>query len=190
MTEQFSEDDTVRKYDDSGRRHEDGGVTGRRTAGAVVGALGGAGVAASAYLEWLDDQTPRDMPLERLFQTEISGGSSSYWTSVAAPLAIAGVIALIGLVLRSRLVLTVAGLVGLATLALWIVMTAIDLSPDDLEASDYQPGVWVCVAGLVVLLIGIVGMGRRYRRDVRPEPAEPAEPAAFDDEEPPRPAEF
>lgn len=178
MAEQFPEGNTRSRY-------EEGGVGSRRTAGAVVAALGAAGVAASAYLEWFDDQTPRDMPFERLFQTEISGDASSYWTSVAAPLAIVGVIGLIGLLLRSRLVFTVAGLVGLATLVLWIIMTAIDLSPNDLEAADYQPGVWVCAASLVILLIGIIGMGRRYPR----EELSPDEPAAYD-EEPPRSADF
>jgi hypothetical protein len=120
------------------------------------------------------------MPLERLFQTEVSGGADNYWTSVAAPLAVAGVVGVIGLLLRSRLVLSVAGLIGLATLALWIVMTAIDLSPDDLQAADYQAGVWICAAGLVIMLIGIVGMGRRYRE------LSPDEPDPFGDYSAPR----
>lgn len=143
----------------------------RRTAGAIVGALGALAVTASAYLDWYEDETPQDMPLERLFQTEVSGGADNYWTSVAAPLAVVGIVGVIGLLLRSRLVLGVAGLIGLATLVLWITMTAIELSPRDLEATDYQAGVWICAGGLVILLIGIIGMGPRYRVITTERPA-------------------
>jgi hypothetical protein len=149
----------------------------------LVGAIGALGVTASAYLDWLDDVMPTEMPLERLFQTEISGTASSYWTSVAAPLALVGVLGVIGALMRSRLVLTVAGLIGVATLALWIVMQALDLSPEDLEPSDYQSGVWVCVAGLVVLFIGVLSMGGREREEpVVEEPVVDEERAAVDDE--------
>ena len=149
-----------------------------------MGALGALGVTASAYLDWLDDVMPTEMPLERLFQTEVSGTASSYWTSVAAPLALVGVLGVIGALMRSRLVLTVAGLIGVATLALWIVMQALDMSPEDLEPSDYQSGVWVCVAGLVVLFIGVLGMGSRVREDEldREEPVVEDERATIDDE--------
>jgi hypothetical protein len=149
-----------------------------------VGALGALGVTASAYLDWLDDVMPTEMPLERLFQTEVSGTASSYWTSVAAPLALVGVLGVIGALMRSRLVLTVAGLIGVATLALWIVMQALDMSPEDLEPSDYQSGVWVCVAGLVVLFIGVLSMGSRVREDEldREEPVVEDERATIDDE--------
>ena len=148
-----------------------------------MGALGALGVTASAYLDWLDDVMPTEMPLERLFQTEISGTASSYWTSVAAPLALVGVVGIIGALMRSRLVLTVAGLIGVATLALWIIMQALDLSPEDLEPSDYQSGVWVCVAGLVVLFIGVLGMGGPEREEpVVEEPVADEERATIDDE--------
>ena len=149
-----------------------------------MGALGALGVTASAYLDWLDDVMPTEMPLERLFQTEVSGTASSYWTSVAAPLALVGVVGVIGALMRSRLVLTVAGLIGIATLALWIVMQALDMSPEDLEPSDYQSGVWVCVAGLVVLFIGVLSMGGRVREEDldREEPVVEEERASIDDE--------
>lgn len=149
-----------------------------------MGALGALGVTASAYLDWLDDVMPTEMPLERLFQSEVSGTASSYWTSVAAPLALVGVVGVIGALMRSRLVLTVAGLIGIATLALWIIMQALDMSPEDLEPSDYQSGVWVCVAGLVVLFIGVLSMGGRVRDEDldREEPVVEEERATIDDE--------
>ena len=69
-------------------RYVDRGVTSRTGWPApIVAALGALAVAASAYLDWYEGEMPRDMPLERLFQTEVSGGAGNYWTSVAAPLA-------------------------------------------------------------------------------------------------------
>ena len=130
-----------------------------RTLGALIGAVGALGVAASAYLDWFAGQMPTEIPLQRLFDTEVSGTAGAYWTSMAAPLALAGVIGVLGGVLRSRLVITIAGLLGLSTLVLWILLQAIDLSPEDLHASDYQAGLWVCVAGLVVLTGGVLLMG-------------------------------
>ena len=107
---------------------------------------------------------PTEIPLQRLFDTEVSGAAGSYWTSMAGPLALAGVIGVIGGLLRSRLVITLAGVVGLATLVLWILLQAIDLSPQDLRASDYEVGLWVCVASLVVLAGGVLLMGSPDRR--------------------------
>jgi hypothetical protein len=166
-----------------------------RTIGALIGAVGALGVAASAYLDWFAGQMPTEIPLERLFSTNVSGTASAYWTSMAAPLAVAGVIGVLGGLLRSRLVITLAGLLGLATLVLWVLMQAIDLSPEDLQASDYEAGLWVCVASLVVLTAGVLLMGGS-RRDDSPTPDQsPArnQPAAVDEpataEEQHRPSE-
>jgi hypothetical protein len=166
-----------------------------RTIGALFGAVGALGVAASAYYDWYAGRMPTEIPLDRLVSTAVSGGPSSYWTSMAAPLALVGVIGVLGAVRRSRLALTLAGLLGLATLVLWVLMQAIDLSPDDLHATDYEIGLWFCVAGLVVLTVGVLLMGSAGRDeppaadDARPtdEQAHPDElPAA---EEVPRPSE-
>jgi hypothetical protein len=132
-----------------------------RTIGALVGAVGALGIAASAYLDWFAGQMPTEIPLERLFATDVSGTASSYWTSMAAPLALAGLIGVVGGLLRSRLTLLLAGLLGFATLVLWVLLQAIDLAPEDLGASDYEAGVWVCVASLAVLAGGVLLMGGR-----------------------------
>ena len=160
----------------------------RRTVGAVVGAMGALGVTSSAYLDWFAGQMPTEIPLQRLIGTDVSGGAGSYWTSMAAPLALAGVIGVLGGLLRSRLVIVLAGLLGLATLVLWVLTQAIALSPEELHASDYEAGVWVCVGSLVVLTCGVLLMGGARRRRSTP-PEEPAptrepvtaeEPAAAD----------
>jgi hypothetical protein len=59
--------------------------------------------------------------------------------------------------------LVFAGVLGFATLVLWVLLQAIDLAPEDLHASDYEPGLWICVASLVVLAGGVLLMGGRPR---------------------------
>ena len=154
-----------------------------RTLGALIGAVGALGVAASAYLDWFAGQMPTEIPLDRLFSTDVSGSASSYWTSMAAPLALAGVIGVLGAVRRSRLAIAVAGLLGLATLVLWVLMQAVDLSPEELQASDYEAGLWVCVGSLVVLTGGVLLMGGSSRDQSPPagDPAATDEPAAADE---------
>jgi hypothetical protein len=145
-----------------------------RTIGALIAAVGALGVAASAYLDWIAGQMPTEIPLERLFATDVGGTAGSYWTSMAAPLALVGLIGVVGGLLRSRLTLALAGLLGFATLVLWVLLEAIDLAPEDLRASDYETGVWVCVASLVVLAAGVLLMGGGRKREKPPAADDPA----------------
>lgn len=131
-------------------------MTARRIAAAFLAMLGAVGVTASAYLNWYADSPPESIPLDRLFETGITEEATSYWMSVALPLALVTVVALVGVLLRSRLVVLVAWLIGLATLVLFVVMQA----REDAEFSfgDLQTGVWVALAGLIVMLIGLVNI--------------------------------
>ncbi|MBD0292430.1 MAG: hypothetical protein ICV70_02500 [Jiangellaceae bacterium] len=135
----------------------------RRINSTLLTALGAVGVAVSAYLNWFDGRPPTQIPLARLLQTQVTGNAASYWTSMAAPLALAGLLGLAGAVLRSRLAIAIAGLAGLGTLVCWVLMQALDLSPDNLGAADYEIGLWICVGSLGLLLVGLLGMPGRRR---------------------------
>jgi hypothetical protein len=153
-----------------------------RTVGALIAAVGALGIAASAYLDWFAGRTPTEIPLQRLFASEISHAAGSYWTSIAAPLALAGVIGVLGAFLRSRLVIALAGVLGLATLVLWVLMQAADLAPEDLGAGDYQLGLWVCVASLAVLACGILLMSRSRPSEQTQADRPATDPTAKSDE--------
>ena len=146
-------------------------MTARRVAGGFLALLGAVGVTASAYLNWFDDRTPETVPIDRLFQSGVTEEASSYWTSVALPLAIVTLLAVIGLVLRSRLILVVGWLIGVATLVLFVVQQANDDA--DFSVGDLQAGAWVALAGLIVMLLGLASMGGRPKPE--PEAAEPSE---------------
>lgn len=150
----------------------------QRIGGAVVALVGALGVTASAYLDWYGGRDATDIPLERLFQTTVTTGPpSSYWNSMALALSLVTVLAVLGVLLLSRFVLALGWLIGVATLVLWIVMSAND-SRLSVSVGDLQAGVWVCAAALLVMVAGIIGMGRGARSpavvdDDRIEPVPP-----------------
>lgn len=152
-------------------------TTRQRATGAIVAVVGALGVTASGYLDWHRGRDATEIPLERLFQTSAVGEPSSYWNSMAMALAVVGLLGVLGAVMLSRFVLLLAWLIGVATLVLWIVMSANDDSLS-VSAGDLQAGAWVCGVALLVLLVGIIGMGRSERRsrDETPTPAEPVPP--------------
>lgn len=147
----------------------------RRIVGAIIVVLGAVGVTASAYLNWIEDQVtwsePENMPISSLYETSLGETASSYWTSVAVPLAAVTLIALVGALLRSRVVLNVALVVGLATVALWVVMRLLD-DTAGLAFADLESGFWVGLLGLAVMVIGIVSMGAAPTRPADSSAAE------------------
>ncbi|NED94109.1 hypothetical protein G1H11_02165 [Phytoactinopolyspora alkaliphila] len=130
----------------------------RRGIGASVALVGALGVAASVYLSWYASDGPRDWPLQQLFQASPAGTATAYWGSVAAPLAVVGLLGALGALLRFRFILGLGWIIGSATFILWSIMRAID---DEWRTQDLESGAWLCVAGLVVLLGGILAMGPR-----------------------------
>ncbi|PSL03740.1 hypothetical protein CLV30_107221 [Haloactinopolyspora alba] len=151
---------------------------GRRTIGAITGAAATLVCAGSAYVRWYDGRAPHELPITQLVRAGEDGVASGYWESVAAPLAVLGAVGVLGGLVRSRLLLGLAWLTGVATIALWWIMRLIgqatDQAPPD-ATLDY--GRWLCVGGLVLLLIGIAVMGPR-REEVE------APLSVFDDEPP------
>ncbi|TDD98253.1 hypothetical protein [Jiangella asiatica] len=147
-------------------------VTRQRVGAAVVAAVGAIGVTASAYLSWFDDDDATQIPLERLFQTDATGEPTSYWNSMAMPLAVVALLGIVGALLLSRFVLSLGWLIGVAALVLWAVMSSAD-DAVSFSFGDIQAGAWVCAAALLVMLAGIAALRGRERDTVAPEPVEP-----------------
>lgn len=135
---------------------------GRRGIGAMIAGVGGLLCFVSGFLSWYGAAAPYEMPIRELVQASATGSATSYWGSVAAPLAILGAMGMLGALLRSRLLLGLAWLIGVATLVLWGLMRAIANATDQPPASaDVRFGLWACVAGLLIVLLGIAVMGPR-----------------------------
>jgi len=130
----------------------------RRVVGALVGAIGALVVAGSTFMTWFGGRQPDEIPLAQLIQGSNAGSTSDFWGSIAAALGIVGAVGLLGTLLRSRFLLALGWLVGAATVGLlWVMLTIGDHMTDD----DPGGGVWLSIAGLAVLLIGLVVMGPR-----------------------------
>lgn len=135
---------------------------GRRSIGAIIGGVGALLCAASAYVDWYADRAPQDMPLTQLVQAGQNGMASGYWESVAAPLAALGAVGVLGALVRSRLLLGLAWLTGVATVALWWIMRLIGQATDQAPpGAQFGFGVWLAVGALLIVLIGIAVMGPR-----------------------------
>jgi hypothetical protein len=151
-------------------------MTGRRDLGTILATVGALFVGASSYIDWFADRTAIDTPLHRLYETSISPPADSWWRSVAVPLIVVVIIAVIGLILRSQAVFFVSWAVGAATLVLFVAMQYND-DAVDFAFADLQAGVWQSLIALGVMLFGIAVMGR----PPRPEPV-PEEPGVRDEE--------
>lgn len=135
---------------------------GRRTTGAIIAAAGALLCAISAYVSWYGDRAPYELPLRHLASTGAPGAVSGFWASVAAPLIVVAGLGALGALVRFRFVLGLAWMVGVATLVLWGLMRAIGTATESAPAGvSTGNGVWVCVAGLVLIIVGIMVLGPR-----------------------------
>lgn len=134
-------------------------ATRRSVGGAAVAVVGATGAVASTYVNWLAGRAAHDLPLERIYQSEVVSQASSYWNSMAVPMLAAWALGALGALLLSRFILILGWLVGVATLVAWVVMQLRDDS-GDAGFGDLQLGVWACAVSLLVMLAGIVAMGR------------------------------
>ncbi|MGH9231633.1 MAG: hypothetical protein ACRD07_23425 [Acidimicrobiales bacterium] len=134
-----------------------------RPSGQALTALGALALGVSAFFNWFDDLDPTEIATRWLFWSDTQTTTDEL-ASMAVPLLAAGLIALLGALIASRLLGGLGLLVGLATAVTWVVRTA------DVESGfgvgDLQEGAWIAFGGLVLLLIGVAGL-RRPAEDVR-----------------------
>ncbi len=147
----------------------------RSVAGAVFAAAGALGVSAGAYLDWYAGPPPATgIPLAALFQASAAGVTTEFWGSLAAPLVIVGAIGVLGLVVRSRLTFALSAGLAAFTVGMWTLMRMIDA---EFVVSEAGPGMWVVLAGVAVIAVGIGTMGA---------PREVALPLSVFDGDPPQ----
>ncbi|MER5551008.1 hypothetical protein ABT001_04860 [Streptomyces sp. NPDC002793] len=150
----------------------------RNVLGSVVALLGAAAAVQSPFRRWYDDRLGRDYRVQDLFDG-VSGASSSVLGSILLPFLFAALVTLVGIVLRARWVVTLAGLIVLASTVLWMVRQGQDAGSLAVrsDGGGLRWGVAQALAGGVLLLLGALLMsGRRRaraRRGSEPCPAPP-----------------
>ncbi|WNF28827.1 hypothetical protein RI138_19455 [Streptomyces sp. C11-1] len=151
----------------------------RNILGSLVALAGAASAVLSPFREWYDGRLGREYRVRDLFEG-ITGTESGVLVSILLPFLFAALLVLAGVVLRSRIVVALAGLVVLGFTILWMVrqgQAAGSLVVGG-DGAGLQVGVANALAGGALMLIGALLMrGRRSRREGRRE-REPVEPYA------------
>ncbi|WP_406708013.1 hypothetical protein [Streptomyces halobius] len=173
--------------------------------GSLIALVGAAAAVWSPFRPWYDGRHGRDVRIEDLFGT-ITDNKAMLFGSLFLPMAFAALVALIGVALRSRLLVSLAGLVVLGFTVLWMVRQGQEAG--ELTAGDRGLGVGAASAlggGALLVFGALIMSGRghlaRHRRDSRvyddgyrhyredddhaaPEHPRPARPEPFDPDHP------
>ncbi|MBL1289328.1 hypothetical protein ACFTXO_00520 [Streptomyces sp. NPDC057067] len=140
----------------------------RNVLGSVVALVGAAAAVQSPFHSWFDDRLGRDYRVQDLFNG-ISGVSSSVMGSILLPFLFAALVTLVGVVLRLRWVVVLAGLIVIGFTVLWMVrqgQEAGSLTVDG-DGNGLGWGVAQALAGGLLLLLGALLMSGRRKRAAR-----------------------
>ncbi|MFF4872696.1 hypothetical protein [Streptomyces sp. SID5770] len=161
----------------------------RNVAGAVLALAGATAAVLSPFRAWYDGRHGRDYALDELF-TGITEAKADLWWSLLLPFAFAALLTLVGVVLRSRLLVGLAGLVVLGFTVFWMVRVGQyegSLTVDG-GGTGLGDGVANALGGGILLLLGALVMSGRRGRKAREGPEErtgragrawPEEPRAY-----------
>ncbi|WP_318210758.1 hypothetical protein [Streptomyces sp. SJL17-1] len=150
----------------------------RNIAGSVLALAGATAAVWSPFRAWYDGRHGRDYAIDELF-TGITDAKGELIGSLLAPFLFAALLALLGVVLRSRLLVALAGLVVLGFTVLWMVRVgqaegSLTVGGDGTGLGD---GVANAFGGGVLLLLGALVMSGRSRPphhvDRPPRPTHP-----------------
>jgi hypothetical protein len=139
----------------------------RNVLGSVFAAIGAAAAVWSPFRAWYHGRQGRYFRLTELFSgSGITGRGAELFASLFLPFLVAAVVTLAGIVVRSRLLVAVAGLIVLAFTVLWMVREG--QAQGSLTVGSDGTGLGVGVAqafggGLLLLLGALVMRGRRGR---------------------------
>ncbi|WP_433401838.1 hypothetical protein [Streptomyces sp. CA-146814] len=150
----------------------------RTILGSLVALAGAASAVLSPFRDWYRGRTGREYRVEDLFGG-ITATESGVLVSMLLPFLGAAVLVVLGVMLRSRLVVALAGLVVLGFTVLWMVRQGQAVGSLTVGGDGVGVGVVNAAAGGVLMLIGAVLMKGRRRRERERVPVEPyAAPAA------------
>ncbi|MEV4684529.1 hypothetical protein [Streptomyces kurssanovii] len=159
----------------------------RNVIGSVLALIGATAAVWSPFRDWYDGRHGRDYRIQDLF-TGITSNEGELFASLLLPMAFAALLTLIGVLLRSRLLVALAGVVVLGFTVLWMVRQG--QAAGSLTAGGDGDGLGLGVAlsfggGVLLLLAAALMSGRRALRRRREEPYDEEPPghvpAAADD---------
>ncbi|MFJ9035193.1 hypothetical protein ACIRF8_01170 [Streptomyces sp. NPDC102406] len=157
----------------------------RNIVGSVLALVGAAATVWSPFRAWYDGRRGRDYRLGDLFSGGgVTGARAELFGSAFLPFVVLALLALLGILLRSRPLVALTGLLVLAVTVLWMVRVAQAEGELVLTANGNGLGDGVAGAlggGLLLVIGALVMRGRRHRghREPAPAPAEGHDPQAW-----------
>jgi hypothetical protein len=138
----------------------------RNLLGILLALLGAAAAAWSPFRVWYGGRLGRTFQLSDLFSsTGITGTQASLYAGLFLPMLAAAALTLIAALLRSRLLVMLAGLIVLGFTGLWMVRQGQDAGSLTAGGNGLGEGAGYAVGGGALLLLGALVMrGRHLRR--------------------------
>ncbi|MFE1171467.1 hypothetical protein [Streptomyces sp. NPDC058773] len=140
----------------------------RNVLGSLVALVGATAAVWSPFRPWYDGRHGSDVRIEDLFNG-LTRSSAALFGSVLLPMAFAALLTLIGVAMRSRGLVAVAGLVVLGFTILWMVRQGQAASELTAGARGLGIGVANALGGGALLLLGALIMRGRPRRSYGPD---------------------
>ncbi|MER5206817.1 hypothetical protein [Streptomyces sp. NPDC002825] len=140
----------------------------RNIVGSVLALAGATAAVWSPFRAWYDGRHGRDYAIGDLF-TGITDAKADVLGSILLPFAFAALVTVVGVVLRSRLLVAFAGLVVLGFTILWMVRVgeAEGSLTIDADGTGLGDGVANAFGGGILLLLGALVMSGRKSRTHR-----------------------
>jgi hypothetical protein len=138
----------------------------RNIIGSVLALIGAAAAVWSPFRVWYDGRHGRDYRVQDLFNG-ITETKPELIVSILLPFAFAALVTLIGLVLRSRLLVALSGVIVLGFTALWMVRLGQEAGTLTVggDGGGLGDGVAYAVGGGLLLIVAAVVMSGRIRRE-------------------------
>ncbi|MFC9032040.1 hypothetical protein [Streptomyces arboris] len=142
----------------------------RNTMGLILAVVGAAAALWAPFRSWYSGRLGRDFRVWELFTgAGVTDSGAGLFASMFLPLLVGAVLAVLGVVFRSRLLVLAAGIITLGFAILWMVRQgqaegSLTVTGD---SDGLGSGVGLALLGGLLMLIGAAVMGGRERRAVR-----------------------
>ena len=113
--------------------------------------VGAAGLVIGAFLNWISDVVGTEIKIDAFWRTQFSQESNIVMT-VGFVMIVLGLLAIIGLAPRTGWLTRLAGAAGVVAFVLFLI--EVYRAVDNSDVRDLQEGIWICLAGAVLALIG------------------------------------
>ncbi|WP_407565537.1 hypothetical protein [Streptomyces sp. 184] len=145
--------------------------------GAILVLLGAVGVVWSAWRPWYNGRDGRQYALDDVFDG-ITDAGVQLFASIFLPMAVAALLAVLGILMRSRLLVVLGALLVLFITVLWMIRQS--QVSDGLKVNSQGTGLDVgtanAVIGAALMLIGAAVWGNQRRRRAIPHPVDETTP--------------